>query len=99
MKIASLSDFKSSLSGSEPPEELSFCGKALWWAGNGNWDKSHDLIQDGNDLSSVRIHAYLHRLEGDLSNAQYWYTKAGTFMQAIPLEKEWEDLVVPFILE
>jgi len=97
MKIETLADFKSSLSGDVPPEELSVYSKALWWAGRGNWERSHDLIQNVNDQQAARIHAYLHRFEGDLSNAQYWYSKANTSMPGATIDQEWENLVIQFI--
>jgi hypothetical protein len=93
MEIKTLDDFKDSLRGSEPSGELSLYGKALWWAGKGNWNKAHDLIQDLNDKPASRIHAYLHRYEGDISNAHYWYSKANSKMPDQSLEQEWEALV------
>jgi hypothetical protein len=97
MKIETLADFKSSLSGDVPPEKLSVYGKALWWMGKGNWKRSHDLIQNVNDRRAAQIHAYLHRFEGDLSNAQYWYSKANTSMPDTTIDQEWESLVIQFI--
>ncbi len=93
MKIKSLNDFKKSFQDESPSAALSVYAKALWWAGRGNWDKAHDLIQDVNDRKASQIHAYLHRMEGDLSNANYWYVKAGTQTPNYSLEEEWEVLV------
>ncbi len=39
------------------------------------------------------MHAYLHRKEGDLSNARYWYARAGRPVAGGTLEAEWEALV------
>jgi hypothetical protein len=46
------------------------------------------------DPSASRIHAFLHRQEGDTSNAHYWYNRAGTQMPLTSLDNEWEELVV-----
>ena len=49
---------------------------ALWWAGNDNWDKAHRIVMDENGRDCAWVHAYLHRVEGDLDNAGYWYRQA-----------------------
>jgi hypothetical protein len=93
MKKISLESFKASLSQAEPPEGLSTQEKALWFAGKGNWEQAHLIIQDLNDPFSCNIHAFLHRQEGDQSNAGYWYQKAGVKMPLISLNLEWEEMV------
>ena len=93
MNRMSLQGFKSSLSRTDPPEDFSEQEKALWFAGRGNWEKAHLIVQDLNDPLSYNIHAFLHRQEGDHSNAGYWYHKAGIKMPDISLELEWEELV------
>lgn len=92
-----LSSFKQSLSGTETPENLSVYLKALWYDAKGEWDKSHNLIQDVNDKNASWIHAYLHRKEGDNANADYWYSRAGKTKPSISLEKEWEEIVEAFL--
>jgi len=87
-----LDDFKKSFQDKSPSPALSVYAQALWWAGKGNWDGAHDLIQDVNDRKASQIHAYLHRVEGDISNANYWYAKAGSSMPDLSLEEEWEVL-------
>ncbi len=89
----SLVEFKESFVSPEPPEGLSAHAKALWFAGKGDWEKAHDIVQDLPDPAASRIHAFLHRQEGDLSNARYWYSKAGTQMPSLNLDQEWEELV------
>lgn len=54
--------------------------KALWFARAGQWDAAHDLCQEMQGRAGVWIHAWLHREEGDLSNAAYWYSLAGKTM-------------------
>jgi hypothetical protein len=86
-------EFKTSFSLKEPPQTLSMHEKALWFAGKGDWEKAHQIVQDMNDEVSARIHAFLHRQEGDISNARYWYARAGVKMRDISLDEEWEELV------
>ena len=87
-----LQDLKESLSSPHPPANLSEYIKALWYDANGNWDKAHKLIQDINDTNASWIHAYLHRKEGDISNADYWYSKAGKNRPSVSLNTEWEQI-------
>ncbi|MDB5198481.1 MAG: hypothetical protein JWO92_444 [Chitinophagaceae bacterium] len=71
-----LLSFKQSLINSEPPQGSVYL-KALWYDAKADWDKAHKLIQDIEDENAAWIHAYLHRKEGDISNADYWYRRAG----------------------
>lgn len=71
--------------------------EALWYDGKGDWNKSHEVIQDVNSKNAAWIHAYLHRKEGDLSNAQYWYSRAGKNMPTTSLDDEWKSLVEHFL--
>jgi hypothetical protein len=66
---------------------------ALWHDGRGNCEKAHNIIQDINGSMACWIHAYLHRKEGDLGNAGYWYSRAGKVAPPVELEMEWEQLV------
>ncbi len=66
--------------------------KVLNLAKQGNWDKAHRLVQSFSDPWSCLIHAYLHRVEGDLSNARYWYGRAGTEMPENGLQEELDRL-------
>ena len=51
--------------------------KALGLAASGDWDGAHRLVQDDPSPEAAWVHAHLHRVEGDLSNAGYWYRRAG----------------------
>ena len=62
---------------------------ALWWAARGDWDRAHGVAQDGKSREADWVHAYLHRVEGDLENARYWYSRAERPVQTGPLEEEW----------
>ena len=92
-----ISSFKESLSWNEPPQNLSAYIKALWYDAKGEQDKAHKLIQDIKDKNASWIHAYLHRKEGDNTNAHYWYSRAGKKMPGISIEKEWEEIVAALI--
>lgn len=89
--------FTESLSGKEPPENISEYLKALWYDAKGDWENAHKLIQDMEDKNASWIHAYLHRKEGDTANADYWYTRAGKKRPSLSLENEWKELVTAFI--
>ena len=60
----------------------------------GNWDEAHQQIQAHTDPIACLIHGYLHRVEGDLSNAQYWYTRANKNMPNNTLQEEWDRLYI-----
>jgi len=89
-----LSEFKSSLNGQNPPEGLSSQLEALWYEGKGDWKSAHDLADGPSDKLSARVHAYLHRKEGDIWNADYWYRRSGETRPDIGLDEEWELLVI-----
>jgi len=40
------------------------------------WDAAHQIVQQYEDGTAAWIHAVLHKMEGDLSNARYWYRRA-----------------------
>lgn len=88
-----IEDFRSSLLASSPPAGISDYLKALWFDAKGNWDEAHRVIQDIPGGKAEKIHAYLHRKEGDEANAEYWYDKAGHKKPDLTLEKEWEDIL------
>lgn len=85
-------EFIESLASEAPPRELSVPLKALWYDFNGDWCAAHEAVQDDEDRASARVHAYLHRKEGDLWNARYWYRAAGRRPVSGPLEEEREWL-------
>jgi hypothetical protein len=70
---------------------------ALWYDGKEDWDKAHSMIDSLNGKDAAWVHAYLHRKEGDLGNAAYWYQRAGKPMAKVSLEVEWEILVREFL--
>ena len=89
--------FIDSLTAAAPPEDLSVYLKALWYDAKNDWNKSHEIAQDLTDKNGSWIHAYLHRKEGDLSNAGYWYRKAGKQMPSYSLDKEAQEMIKDLI--
>ena len=87
--MISLDDYRDSLSAATPPDGLDPAQQALWWAGKGEWDQAHRVAQDQErDQRCDWVHAYLHRVEGDMSNASYWYRRAGQPIATGPVTDE-----------
>jgi len=82
-------EFKRSLSMTKPPPGLSTALTGLWWAGKDDWDRAHKLVMDNDGADCAWVHAYLHRVEGDLENARYWYGQARRPPEAGDLSDEW----------
>ena len=81
--------FKRSLSNKSPPAGLSPALCALWWAGKDKWDKAHDIVMNKETADCAWVHAHLHRVEGDLGNARYWYRQARRKAATGDLGPEW----------
>lgn len=92
-------EFHKSLSGTEPAFSFSSYLKALWYDGKGDWEKAHMIIQDVEDQTASWIHAYLHRKEGDVFNADYWYRRAGKKRPDSSLEEEWKNIAMVLLSE
>lgn len=95
--MKTLTEFKESLNLEEPINGLSVQLRSLWYDGKGDWHQAHAQVDQLTDQASAWVHAYLHRKEGDIWNADYWYKKARQTRPDITLEKEWEALVVEFL--
>jgi hypothetical protein len=91
--VVKMADFKSSLTGAAPAPDLDAPLAALWWAAKGNWDAAHSIAQDQHTADGAWVHAYLHRVEGDLGNAGYWYRQAKKPVATGSLETEWGQMV------
>ena len=74
------------------PDDLPPSLQALWYDKKGDWDKAHQIVQNASDPDSAWVHAYLHRKEGDLSNATYWYSRSGQPEFKEALNQEWEQI-------
>jgi hypothetical protein len=90
MTAAQLHD---TLEQSSPPANLPPLLAALWWEAKGDWNQAHEIAQSENGADAAWVHAYLHRKEGDASNAAYWYNRAHQPRCTLSLEKEWEQIV------
>ena len=86
-------EFLESIKYEKPGAGLSDTLVSLWWDKKGDWDTAHSIAQNIPTVQGSAVHAYLHREEGVLWNADYWYSRAGRKRQDIPLEREWELLV------
>jgi hypothetical protein len=76
-----------------PPTNWSNELCSLWWEAKGNWDKAHKCVDTKESPTANRIHAYLHRKEGDDWNASYWYHRANQLMPTTSLKEEFVQLV------
>jgi hypothetical protein len=95
--VVSTADFKASLSAAAPAGALAPPLAALWWAAKGDWDAAHKIVQDEDTSDAAWVHAYLHRVEGDLGNAGYWYRQAGKPAAKDSLESEWDRIVTALL--
>lgn len=87
-----LAAFERALASGAMPRDLSPALQVLWHDGAGDWDRAHEIAQDMTDRLGARLHAYLHRKEGDLGNARYWYDRARARMPSGPPADEWREL-------
>lgn len=84
-----LAEFRASTAKAAAPRDLVPPIEALWWAAKGDWDKAHKIVMEEDGADAAWVHAYLHRVEGDLPNAGYWYRTAGKPVEKGALEAEW----------
>lgn len=88
-----LEDFRRTLRDDAPPPGISPALRALWYDGRGEWDRAHDTAQSVDDVRGAWVHAYLHRKEGDATNAAYWYRRARQPIAGESLPEEWDRIV------
>ena len=86
-------EYLASIKNAQPSSELSEILRSLWWDKKGDWDRAHSIAQEIPTTQGSAVHAYLHREEGVMWNADYWYARAGRMRPDIPLEEEWRQLV------
>jgi hypothetical protein len=91
------SQFKESLAAATPPPGLSHALLALWHDAKDDWAAAHEQAQAQEDAVGAWVHAYLHRKEGDLPNATYWYRRAGQTVATSALEAEGEALATALL--
>ncbi|MEM9157726.1 MAG: hypothetical protein AAGB46_01660 [Verrucomicrobiota bacterium] len=92
-------EFLASIENDEgPSSDWSMAVQGLWWDRKGEWDKAHDCCQPPSDNETDWLHAYLHRKEGDLGNASYWYRRSGKPIFQGTLDEEWEGMVEELVV-
>jgi hypothetical protein len=89
--------FRQSLKQKEPPATLGRALTGLWWDAQGNWTRAHESAQEDESSAGAWVHAYLHRKEGDASNAAYWYRQAGKPVARGSFEDEWSEIVAALV--
>ena len=92
-----LAAFRASLDGPGAPPGLSLALQALWRDGKGDWDGAHELAQREGGGAGDWVHGYLHRKEGDVGNAGYWYRRARKPVAQGSLEEEWATIVATLL--
>ena len=90
-------EFQTSLDYPKPPENIPPQLSSLWYDAKGQWHEAHEIAQNIHSREGAWVHAYLHRKEGDRSNAGYWYRNAGKSFPDKSLEEEWKELVSTFL--
>jgi hypothetical protein len=95
--VMTLTDFKATLAEKAPPASLAAPLVALWHDAKGDWEGAHRVAQDIESADGAWIHAYLHRKEGDASNAAYWYRRAAKPIARGTLDEEWEEIVAALL--
>ncbi len=89
--------FHLTLPNAAPPSELDVPLAALWWAKKGDWDTAHRLVMDDASREAAWVHAYLHRVEGDVGNAHYWYRRASRQPADGDLDAEWAAILAALL--
>jgi hypothetical protein len=94
MIVKQYQQFIDSLNLDACPDDYHPCLRALWYDAKGDWDEAHEIVQQIDDAMAARIHAYLHRKDGDDWNSRYWHRRAGSvFPRDMSLAQEWDYLV------
>ncbi len=92
-----LSQFKATLTAGNPPSNLTHALQALWYDAMGDWQTAHKHAQAQDDATGAWIHAYLHRKEGDVANAHYWYRRAGRPTATMTPGAEWDAIATALL--
>ena len=92
-----LAEFRSTLADGAAPPDVSPILVALWHDARGDWDRAHSIAQDIDDADAALVHAYLHRKEGDVANAGYWYRRAHRLVATDSLESEWARIATELL--
>ena len=92
-------ELQDSIAARQPPSDLPVPLAALWWDAKGNWTKAHECAQQRETCDYAWVHAYLHRKEGDIANAEYWYGQAGRAVFNGSLGEEWREIAKALLEE
>ena len=92
-----MEELRGTLEGGEPPAGMAPLIEAMWWQTRGDWQRAHLIAQDVPTSEGAWVHAYLHRCEGDLGNAGYWYRQAGQPARHGSLQEEWEAIMTELL--
>ena len=94
-----LQEFKATLKNDNPPRDVGKELTALWIEANGDWDKAHRIVQVMENWEAQWVHAYLHRKEPDLWNANYWYNRCGKTMpeEKVSYQEEWDQIATDLL--
>ena len=60
-------------------------------------ERAHEIAQDSNNADAAWVHAYLHRREGNVPNAGYWYRQAKRPVQRGDMDEEWRAIVTALL--
>lgn len=91
LRQMSIDEFRKLAAGGEPPE-MQGALLALLYDARGDWESAHEAAQALATADGAWIHAYLHRKEGDLGNAGYWYKRSGRPIPRCTPDAEWEQI-------
>ena len=94
-----LQEFRDSLLNDRPPRQAGLALAGLWWDAKGDWRRAHESAQQDPGPAGAWVHAYLHRKEGDASNAGYWYHRADKAPARTSFEKEWSEIAESLLSE
>lgn len=98
--MTALAAFEASRTADVPPTGSSPALQALWWVRRGDWARAHECVQaHEGERDCDSVHAHLHRQEGDLANAGYWYRRAGRPVSQQPLDAEWAALAAELLAQ
>ena len=92
-----LDELRATTTDAAPPAHLPPALTALWHDARGDWTAAHETAQDIDDETGAWVHAYLHRKEGDVANAAYWYRRAGQPVETGDLESEWTAIATALL--
>ncbi len=79
------------------PEDIAPLLQALLLDAAGDWGSAHRIAQSDSSADGSWVHAFLHREEGDLGNASYWYRSAGKLLPKVSLDEEWEYIAMALL--